>query len=153
MLQPLGGSGINVAPDPRRCMMFEPPIDDAKKHFNNPDLPPEEPVNEQRPSEDEAIEIVTDNPAGLRKKIKSFDHKQLHEDNWARTPNTTGQGAIHVRTFFSRLSEDSFTYMDESVNEWLDSHPQYEVKFVNSSIGTMRGKTGPQDVLICQVWV
>ena len=36
--------------------------------------------------------------------------------------------------------------MDQSINEWLDEHPQYEVKFVNGSIGTMRGKTGPQDV-------
>ena len=133
--------------------MFEPPIDDAEKHFNNPDLPPEKPTETQRPAEDEAIEIVTDNPSGLKKKIKSFNQKHLHEDTWARTPNTTGKGAIHVRTFFSRLSEDSFAYMDQAVNEWLDEHPQYEVKFVNSSIGTMRGKTGPQEVLICQVWV
>lgn len=133
--------------------MFELPNDDAEKHFKNPDLPPEEVADATHAAKDEPIEIVTENPGGLKKKIKSFDQKQRHEDTWARTPNTTGEGAIHVRTFFSRLSEDSFGYMDQSVNEWLDEHPQYEVKFVNSSIGTMRGKTGPQEVLICQVWV
>ena len=103
--------------------------------------------------EDEVIEVVHDSPEGLRKKIKTFGKGTRHEDNWSRTPNATGEGAIHVQTFFSKLTQDSVTYMDQSINEWLDEHPEYEVKFVNTSIGTMRGKQGPQEVIICQVWV
>jgi len=133
--------------------MFDSPTDDAEKHFKNPDLPHKDELEVDAPSEDEAIEVVIESPAGLKKKIKSFDKNKRHEDSWARTPNTTGQGAIHVRTFFAKLSEDSMAYMDQTVNEWLDEHPQYEVKFVNTSIGTMRGKVGPQEVLISQVWV
>ena len=134
--------------------MVNRPNDDAERHFKNPDLPPD-PTEEQPPhqAEDEAIQIVSDSPDGLRKKIKAFNQQKRHEDAWSRSPNTTGSGAIHVQTFFAKLTEDSVKYMDQSINEWLDQHPQYEVKFVNSSIGTMRGKGGQQDVMICQVWV
>jgi hypothetical protein len=75
-----------------------------------------------------------------------------HEDSWSRTPNATGTGAIHVRTFMSKLTEDGFHALDARVNEWLDAHPQYEVKFVNTSIGTVTGKS-KEAQLICQVWV
>lgn len=75
-----------------------------------------------------------------------------HEDEWSRTPNATGTGAIHVRTFMSKLTEDGFHALDARVNEWLDAHPQYEVKFVNTSIGTVTGKI-KEPHLICQIWV
>ena len=85
-------------------------------------------------------------------KIRTFEKARRHEDNWSRTPNTTGQGAIHVRTFHCKLTDDALTYLDQCVNEWLDAHPQYEVKFVTSSVGTLTGKLKEPN-LICQVWV
>lgn len=130
--------------------MADIPIDDAAKHFRNPDLPPDVPVEEDVLEKE--LPVANDGP-GLKKKIKSFEGGTRHEDSWTRTPNTTGSGAIHVQTFFTKLTQDAVAYMDQSINEWLDENPQYEVKFVNSNIGTMRGKVGPQDVLICQVWV
>jgi hypothetical protein len=88
-----------------------------------------------------------------RKVIRAFDAgKKRHEDQWARTPNATGTGAIHVKTFHGKLTDDALVYMDQQINEWLDAHPQYEVKFVTSTIGEYSGKTRePQ--LVCQVWV
>ena len=86
------------------------------------------------------------------KKITAFEKARRHEDQWSRTPNTTGHGAIHVRTFHSKLTADALTYLDRSVNEWLDAHPQYEVKFVTSTVGTLSGKL-KEPHLICQVWV
>ncbi len=86
------------------------------------------------------------------KKITAFEKEKRHEDKWSRTPNTTGQGAIHVRTFHSKLTDDALVYMDQIVNEWLDAHPQYEVKFVNSTVGILTGKL-KEPHLICQVWV
>lgn len=88
-------------------------------------------------------------------KIKAFDQKlggRRHEDEWSRTPNTTGTGAIHVKSFHCRLSEEGLAYLDQAINEWLDAHPQYEVKFVQTSIGEWRSKTTEQN-LIVQVWV
>ena len=121
------------------------------KHFRNPDLPPDNPVVEE--DLEEALPVASEGPGGLKKKIKAMGSLKRHEDEWTRTPNTTGAGAIHCRSFFAKLTSDAVAYMDQSINEWLDEHPQYEVKFVNSTIGTMRGKVGPQEVLICQVWV
>jgi len=91
-------------------------------------------------------------PAGLTRKITAFGVKVKHEDSWTRVPNTTGTGAIHVRTFHSKLTDDALKYLDQQVNEWLDAHPQYEVKQVTTTIGTFTGKVKEPHV-ICQVWV
>jgi|GEM_PF-490678 len=91
-------------------------------------------------------------PTGLTRKITAFGSKVKHEETWSRVPNTTGTGAIHVRTFHSKLTDDALKYLDQQVNEWLDDHPQYEVKQVTTTIGTFTGKVKEPHV-ICQVWV
>ncbi|MDX2016375.1 MAG: hypothetical protein SFY95_01890 [Planctomycetota bacterium] len=75
-----------------------------------------------------------------------------HEDAWKRKPNTTGTGAIHVKSFHCKLNSESLDYLDRQINEWLDAHPQYEVKFVTTSIGEWQGKIKEPN-LIMQVWV
>ncbi|MCC6909332.1 MAG: hypothetical protein IT430_15440 [Phycisphaerales bacterium] len=96
------------------------------------------------------------NPAPLvegSKKIRTFErHGGGPESEWNRRPNVTGAGAIHVRTFHSKLNSDSLAFMDQTINEWLDAHPEYEVKFVTSTIGEFTGKVR-EPALICQVWV
>jgi len=91
-------------------------------------------------------------PTSGGNKIRAFEKKKRHEEEWARTPNTTGTGAIHVKTFHTKLTADALTYMDQTINEWLDAHPQYEVKFVTSSVGVLTGKLKEPN-MICQVWV
>ena len=76
-----------------------------------------------------------------------------HEDNWARTPNTPGTGAIHVRSFRSKLSDDALSYLDQQINAWLDAHPQYEVKLVTTAIGEWSTKLGKEPGIIVNVWV
>lgn len=90
-------------------------------------------------------------------KIRALDQKLgaglgRHEDSWTRTPNTTGTGAIHVRSFHCKLNGDSLDNLDKQINEWLDAHPQYEVKFVTTSVGDWTGKI-KEPALIVQVWV
>jgi len=87
-----------------------------------------------------------------KKEIRAFGGLKRHVDEWSRTPNVTGQGAIHVKTFHGKLTEDALVYMDRQINEWLDAHPEYEIKFVSSSIGEFSGKIKEPN-LICQVWV
>lgn len=106
-----------------------------------------------RSADDEPIQIEEPiGPSGGSSKIRAFGGMKRHEEEWTRTPNTTGTGAIHVKTFHAKLTDDALRYMDQVVNEWLDDHPQYEVKFVNSSVGTLTGKL-KEPHLICQVWV
>src|ERR1043165_928937 len=51
-------------------------------------------------------------PAVAAGKITAFGKERRHEDSWARTPNTTGNGAIHVKTFHCKLTDDAIQYMD-----------------------------------------
>ena len=71
---------------------------------------------------------------------------------WNRQPNVTGTGATHVRTFHSKLTNEALLYLDQTVNEWLDEHPEFEIKFVTTSVGELSGKL-KEPHLICQVWV
>lgn len=88
-------------------------------------------------------------------KIRAFDQKMgggKHEDNWNRSPNVTGKGAIHVKSFHCKLTGESLEFLDKQVNEWLDAHPQYEVKMVTSTVGEWMGKLKEPNLII-QVWV
>lgn len=111
------------------------------------------------PAEPGQGERLTRAQALLRKaresKIRAFEQSLLtsrHEDQWQRSPNVTGTGAIHVKSFHCKLTEESLHYMDQQINEWLDAHPQYEVKFVTTAVGEWTGKTKEPN-LIVQVWV
>lgn len=93
-------------------------------------------------------------PEGTSSKIRTFEQKLTakHEDKWDRTPNQPGTGAIHVRSFHSKLTDEALHFLDQQINEWLDKNPQYEVKMVNSTIGEWTGKLKEPN-LIVQVWV
>ncbi len=85
-------------------------------------------------------------------KIRTFDTRKPHVEHWKRTPNVTNTGAIHVKTFVAKLRLDAIEHLDEQVNNWLDNHPEYEVKFVSQSIGQLVGKR-TEDALFISVWV
>ncbi len=121
-----------------------PRIQHTKPGIGHPAAPPpEEPLP--------VAESTT--PVGLSRNIRAIGEKSTrHEEQWARTPNTTGTGAIHVKTFHAKLTDDALRYFDQTVNEWLDAHPQYEVKLVSTSVGILTGKL-KEPHLICQIWV
>lgn len=85
-------------------------------------------------------------------KIKAFGVRTPHEDHWQRMPNVNGTGAIHVKTFVTKLRMDALAHLDTQVNEWLDNHPEYEVKFVTTTVGTLFGKN-KEEALFMNVWV
>jgi hypothetical protein len=95
-------------------------------------------------------------PEEAAPKIRAMDQRLAggakHEDNWKRSPNVTGHGAIHCKSFHCKLTGDSLENLDRQVNEWLDAHPQYEVKFVTATVGEWLGKLKEPN-LILQVWV
>jgi hypothetical protein len=90
--------------------------------------------------------------AEAAKKIKAFGVTgQQKSHNWKRTPATTGAGAVRVRSFHGRLSDQGLGFMDDQINEWLDAHPEVEVKFVTSSVGTYEGKIR-EPALVLNLW-
>jgi hypothetical protein len=104
------------------------------------------------PSGGEAIPVE----APASSKIRAFAQSMgagHHQEAWKRPTNITGNGATHVRSFHCRLATEGLEYLDKQINEWLDSHPDYEVKNVTISVGEWAGKLGKEPNLIVQVWV
>jgi hypothetical protein len=69
-----------------------------------------------------------------------------------RQSHVTGTGACRVRSFHGRLSDDGLAFMDDKINEWLDNHPDVEVKFVNCFCGPLEGKVTGEQGLIVTIW-
>lgn len=74
------------------------------------------------------------------------------EEVWKRQPKATGRGASHVRTFFAKLRPDGIQHMDAQINEWLDKHPDYEVKFATTTVGLLQEKNA-EPALFVTVWI
>jgi hypothetical protein len=127
-----------------------PPEDEGPVDLNDEQL--EESLDDTLPLD---LGPSTGSSASAPPKIQTFEQKLRkvrHEDSWERTPNANGTGAIHVKSFHCKLTGDSLEFLDQQINEWLDAHPQYEVKSVTSSIGTWTGKSKEPN-LIVNVWV
>ncbi len=92
----------------------------------------------------------------VRPKIQNLEQRLgaggRSEDHWKRSSNKTGVGATHVKTFHAKLTGDSLEFLDKQINDWLDSHPDHEVKFSTSTVGEWTGKLKEPNLII-QVWV
>ncbi len=96
------------------------------------------------------LEGTADAPA--TSKIKAFGVAGMTTAHTYKRPtHATGQGACRVRSFHGRLSDEGMAYMDDKINEWLDSHPDIEVKIVTTSIGQYEGKI-KEPALVLNVW-
>src|SRR5687768_6403022 len=96
-------------------------------------------------------EVEEANLAGM-KKIRAFGVQDSHaRSNYTRKPATNCQGACRVRSFHGKLSEQGLEYIDNAINDWLDSHPDIEVKFVTPTIGLFDGKM-KEMALVLNVW-
>lgn len=142
---------------PERAPPGEPEVlEDIPFELGDPNAPASassqiRPLGAQPPAGPTAAESAE----AAASKIRMFDQKLgagRHEDSWKRTPNITGTGAIHVKSFHCKLTGDSLDFLDQQINEWLDAHPQYEVKMVTTSIGEWTGKLKEPN-LIVNVWV
>ena len=106
--------------------------------------------------ESEAGAGVARPEADLTPKIRAFDQKLAGgartDGKWARTPTVTGNGACHCKSFHCKLTGESLEFMDKQINEWLDAHPQCEVKFVTSTVGEWLGKLKEPNLII-QLWM
>jgi hypothetical protein len=106
--------------------------------------------------EEEPISLVADeaNTAEPQKsKIRAFAvaEANIGSHAWKRAPHATDSGACRVRSFHGRLSDQGMDYLDNAINEWLDQHPEVEVKFVTSTVGMFDGKI-KDFALILNVW-
>lgn len=91
--------------------------------------------------------------ASMPSKIKVNTGGDKHTyHRFKRDVTFTGKGATRVRSFHGRLSDDGLAYTDDKINEWLDSHPEVEVKHVNCIVGPLEGKVTGEQGLIVVIW-
>jgi hypothetical protein len=116
------------------------------------------------PIAEEPLSLVEETPAPVQapgaapaapqvSKIQAFGVRALSHANetFKRTPNLNKTGAVRVRSFHGRLSEQGLEYMDHQINEWLDNHGDVEIKFVTSTTGIFDGKM-KEPAVILNVW-
>jgi hypothetical protein len=90
---------------------------------------------------------------GTPSKIKFYAGGDKHTyTKFKRPAHVGGTGACRVRTFHGRLSDDGLAYTDDKINEWLDNHPDVEIKHVNCLVGPLEGKVTGEQGLIVVIW-
>ncbi|MGC9455085.1 MAG: hypothetical protein ACP5HU_09505 [Phycisphaerae bacterium] len=139
---------VEQQPRPERPEAPAPQEDDQE-------LPPVRPEEDEE--EVEPIGLVeTDESEGTKRgQIKAFGSAAggpalSGKSGFERTPNVTGKGAIRCRIFHSKIAEAPLNYMQNQINEWLDSQ-EIEVKHVGHLVGALEGKTTDPNVIV-MVW-
>jgi hypothetical protein len=92
-----------------------------------------------------------DGPAKTITAVGGITSTSVRKSNWRRQPNLTHTGAVRLRTFHGKLSREGLEYLDNQVNEWLDAHPDVEIKNVTSTVGTFEGKIR-ELALVLNIW-
>ncbi|MCC6680005.1 MAG: hypothetical protein IT445_03790 [Phycisphaeraceae bacterium] len=122
-------------------------------------IPPEAMDDDGEPGEEalRPIELSQDLESGegdpqAAGMIRTFGSSRREASRWKRKPQKSSHGASHMKTFVAKLRLDAIDHMDNQINEWLDEHPDYDIKFVTASVGTLVGKT-TEEALFLNVWV
>ncbi len=113
-------------------------------------------ANSQHLAADEPLMLVeeasVDAVAEHQKKIKSYDEAAKHRHHeWKREVHHTQAGATRVKSFHGKYSDQGLAYLDDAINEWLDAHPEADVKFVTSTVGMFDGKI-KENALVLNLW-
>lgn len=106
------------------------------------------PIHTRKPPNDAPAEAA---PSKIRAFAQSL--ATLHADGeWNRKPFANKTGAMHVKSFHCKLTGESLEFLDKQINDWLDAHPDFEIKMVTGTVGEWTGKLREPN-LILQIWV
>ena len=141
-IRPLGPSAAPIG-TPGPAKIPGAPVQTIKAH--DPNTEPMALVDEPKAA---ATATATAPPPS---KIKLMATAAGPANNYKRQPTATGHGACRVRSFHGRMSDEGLTFLDDKINEWLDNHPEIEIKFVTTQIGVFEGKIR-EPALVVNVW-
>lgn len=112
------------------------------------------PQSQRKPDNEAPIsmEAIEDNaPSKIRTFESTSTLKAASRSALRRSTNVTGHGATRVRTFHTKLNDGAFAFLDNQINEWIDSNDDVEVKFCNTTIGVVEGKRSEPHVIMT-IW-
>jgi hypothetical protein len=61
---------------------------------------------------------------------------------------SAGHGATRVRIWHCKMASGPVSHMNAQINEWLDNHPDIEIKFANTTVGTWEGKHSEPNLIL-----
>lgn len=97
-------------------------------------------------------EMAADKGASIRSfNISSLAQADRHE-NFKRGLVDASMGATRCRTFHAKLTDAALSYMDNQINEWVDAHRDFHIKFAVSTIGMFEAKQHQEPHLIVSVF-
>ena len=147
-----------ISPNPQQARPLTQPRSMQAPHAPAPHAPMQPPA--LKPQDEAPIALVEDAEELVEEAAPATPHQSkivfgpdiVHrKHDWKRKCQATGAGAIRVKTFHGKLSDQGMEFMDDSINVWLDANPDIEVKFVTSTVGMYEGKF--KDLaLILNVW-
>jgi hypothetical protein len=148
------GQGVPPIAQPNRGIATAPAAPGLRPP--GPGMPPPRPAH---PVAAEPLALVADDPPatdapksrihGISSVSGISGHATAH--TYKRLTNVNKSGAVRMRTFHCRLSEQGVEYLDQLINDWLEQHPDIEVKFTTSTVGMWDGKL-KEPTLILNVW-
>jgi hypothetical protein len=135
--QPVPGARPAVMPPPRPAAVAPKPV--------------QSPAGDPIALVEEEPELVEQTTAPMVSKIKFGPDTTHKKHEWKRKPHVTGTGACRVKSFHAKYSDQGLEHLDDGVNEWLDEHPEVEVKFVTTSVHVFEGKIR-EPAIVMNVW-
>jgi len=129
--------------------------DDEGPQGELPEVEPTE-LPEAAPDEEDteaAISLAEESDGPSKNTVKIMGTRKILgqvKEVFSRTPTVTGAGAVRCRIFYSRIAAAPLAYMEQQINEWLDSN-QIEIKSVTHVVGVMEGKN-PEPNVILTLW-
>jgi hypothetical protein len=122
---------------------------------------PPPPVPAAKPAADEPLTLIEDaedlleveaSPATPSPSKIKFGPDTIHKKHeWKRKPHCSGTGACRVKSFHAKYSEQGVEHLDDMINQWLDDHPEIEVKFVTQTVHVFEGKIR-EPALVMNIW-
>jgi hypothetical protein len=160
--QPLGARPLGTPQHPSQPHPVTPhaaTVAPPPKHVNHNDdtesisLDDDDAMLHDSASSDPLVRNAAEAAKAIPKKFTAFGVAQNAAAGhaWKRTPHATGTGICRVRTFHGRLSDQGLEYLDAAINDWLDAHPDIEVKAVTTNASMYDGKV-KELTLIINVW-
>lgn len=123
--------------------------------FDDSEASSPSPASSVKPPQDDmfAHPVGREHSAAASPKIQPFGSTgSLKAKEAPQRPITqSGSGASRVRTFHAKLNDGAMAFLDLQINEWLDAHPDYVVKFATTTVGVVEGKRVEQHLII-NVW-
>ncbi|MCK6483835.1 MAG: hypothetical protein L6R00_06850 [Phycisphaerae bacterium] len=97
-------------------------------------------------------EMAADKGASIRSfNVSSLAQADRHE-NFKRGLVDAAMGATRCRTFHAKLTDAALSYMDNQINEWIDAHRDFHIKFAVGTIGMFEAKQHQEPHLIVNVF-